>query len=191
MRSDPNETGILEGLARNDRQTIEKIYSGHFGMIQSLIINNNGSADDARDIFQEAMIVLYEKARSEDFELHCQVKTYLYSVCRRLWLKKLSQAHRFVPEINGIAELVPVEEEIDANDQRNQEFTLMERALSRLGEPCRSLLEAYYLQKKSMSEIASGFGYTNPDNAKNQKYKCLVRLRKLFFTEYKTNNGNG
>ena len=160
-------------------------------MIQSLIINNNGSADDARDIFQEAMIVLYEKSRSEDFELHCQVKTYLYSVCRRLWLKKLSQTHRFVPEINGIAELVPVEEEIDANDQRNQEFTLMEEALSRLGEPCKSLLEAYYLQKKSMSEIASGFGYTNPDNAKNQKYKCLVRLRKLFFTEYKTNNGDG
>lgn len=160
-------------------------------MIQSLIINNNGSADDARDIFQEAMIVLYQKSRSEDFELHCQVKTYLYSVCRRLWLKKLSQANRFVPEINGIAELVPVEEEIDANEHRNQEFILMERALSRLGEPCKSLLEAYYLQKKSMSEIASGFGYTNPDNAKNQKYKCLVRLRKLFFTEYKTNNGDG
>ncbi len=145
-------------------------------MIQSLIINNNGSADDARDIFQEAMIVLYEKSRSEDFELHCQVKTYLYSVCRRLWLKKLSQTHRFMPEINGIAELVPVEEEIDANDQRNQEFNLMEKALSRLGEPCKSLLEAYYLQKKNMSEIASGFGYTNPDNAKNQKYKCLMRL---------------
>ncbi len=160
-------------------------------MIQSLIINNNGSADDARDIFQEAMIVLYQKSRSEDFELHCQVKTYLYSVCRRLWLKKLSQANRFVPEINGIAELVPVEEEIDANEHRNQEFILMEKALSRLGEPCKSLLEAYYLQKKSMSEIASGFGYTNPDNAKNQKYKCLVRLRKLFFTEYKTNNGDG
>ena len=49
-------------------------------MVQSLIINNNGSSDDARDIFQEAVIVLYEKARTGTFELNCQLKTYLYSV---------------------------------------------------------------------------------------------------------------
>jgi RNA polymerase sigma factor (sigma-70 family) len=191
VRSDPNEAGLLEGLAGNDRETIEKIYSRHFGMVQSLVINNNGSGDDARDIFQEAMIVLYEKSRSPEFQLSCQLKTYLYSVCRRLWLKKLSKANRYVPEINGMADLVPVEEELDAHEKRNFEFNLMEAALSRLGEPCKSLLEAYYLQKKSMSDIAAGFGYTNPDNAKNQKYKCLIRLRKLFFSEYKISNGDG
>ena len=59
-------------------------------MVQSLIINNNGTADDAKDIFQEAMIVLYEKARSGTFELSCQIKTYVYSVSRRLWLKKIT-----------------------------------------------------------------------------------------------------
>jgi hypothetical protein len=58
--------------------------------------------------------------------------------------------------------------------------------MSSLGEPCKSLLEAYYLQKKSMLEIAGDFGYTNADNAKNQKYKCLMRLKKLFFEQYKT-----
>lgn len=186
MKSDPNEKGLLEGLAMNDRQAVETLYSRHFGMIQSLIINNNGSSDDARDIFQEAMIVLYEKSKLPDFELHCQIKTYLYSVCRRLWLKRLNQSNRFIPEINGMEDLVPVEEDIEGNEQRNNEFLVMEKALSGLGEPCKSLLEAFYLQKKNMSEIAGSFGYTNPENAKNQKYKCLMRLRKLFFTEYKT-----
>ena len=65
---------------------------------------------------------------------------------------------------------------------------MMEHAMTNIGEPCKSLLEAYYIHKQNMQEIAEAFGYTNSDNAKNQKYKCLIRLRKLFFAQYK--NGN-
>jgi len=54
-------------------------------------------------------------------------------------------------------------------------------ALDQVGEPCRTLLKDFYHNNKSMQEIATEFGYTNPDNAKTQKYKCLVRLRKLFY----------
>jgi DNA-directed RNA polymerase specialized sigma24 family protein len=60
----------------------------------------------------------------------------------------------------------------------------MDRALNSLGEPCKSLLEGYYLKKMNMAELAEGFGYTNADNAKTQKYKCLMRLKKLFFSQY-------
>jgi len=187
VKPEQNESALLEGLANNNRQAIETIYSRHYGMVQSMIINNNGSSEEARDIFQEAMIVLYEKAKSGTFELHSQLKTYIYAVCRRLWLKRLNQLKRFIPETNGMEETIPVEEDIETHDQRNQEFHLMDKALSSLGEPCKSLLEAFYLQKKNMNDIAGNFGYTNADNAKNQKYKCLMRLRKLFFTEYKIN----
>ena len=76
---------------------------------------------------------------------------------------------------------------MEEHERRNTEFLMMERAMGGLGEPCKSLLEAFYIQRKNMSEIAGSFGYTNPDNAKNQKYKCLIRLRKLFFSEYKIN----
>lgn len=187
VKTDPGDIALLEGLAQNKRQAVETIYAQHFNMVQSMIINNNGSADDARDIFQEAMIVLYEKSRSGSFELNCLLKTYVYSVCRRLWLKRLHQLQKFIPEVNGLEETVPVEEEIENHEQRNSEFVMMEKALLSLGEPCKSLIEAFYLQKKNMSEIAGNFGYTNSDNAKNQKYKCLMRLKKLFFAEYKNN----
>lgn len=185
MSAEQDEKSLLDGLAKNDRRAVEAIYAGHYNMIQSMIINNNGSADDARDIFQEAMIVLYEKVRSGSFELHCQLKTYIYSVARRLWLKRLKQVQRINPEINGLEETVSVEEDLESHELRNQEFQGIEKALSNLGEPCKSLLEAFYLQKKNMNEIADAFGYTNADNAKNQKYKCLIRLRKLFFANYK------
>lgn len=185
VKSFPNEIALLNGLAKNDRQAIETIYKQHFGMVQSLIINNNGTADDARDIFQEAMIVLYEKSKSGSFELTSQLKTYLYSICRRLWLKRLQQQQKFVPDLNGVEETVPVEDDLELHEQRSGELMMMEKAMLSLGEPCKSLLEAYYLQKKNMTEIAGNFGYTNADNAKNQKYKCLMRLKKLFFAEYK------
>lgn len=180
-----NEKAQLEGLAKNDQEIVEALYAAHYNMVQSLIINNNGSYDDARDIFQETMIVLYEKSKSGDFELNCQLKTYIYSVARRLWLKKLSRSQRFVQDIGNVAETVPVEEDLEIHEQQNNDFTMMEHAMSGLGEPCKSLLEAYYLQKRNMADIAARFGYTNADNAKNQKYKCLSRLRKLFFAEYK------
>jgi RNA polymerase sigma factor (sigma-70 family) len=182
------EIALLKGLAQNDRKSVETIYKQYYNMVQSLIINNNGTSDDARDIFQETVIVLYEKAKSPSFELNCQLKTYVYSVSRRLWLKRLQQQQKYIPNVNGLEDTVPVEEEIEAHSQRNGEFHLMEKAMLLLGEPCRSLLEAFYLQKRSMTDIATTFGYTNADNAKNQKYKCLMRLKKLFFSEYKNNN---
>ncbi|HVV06199.1 MAG TPA: sigma-70 family RNA polymerase sigma factor [Puia sp.] len=184
VRTVTNEQQLLQGLAQNDRLAIETIYKQHYNMVQSLILNNNGSPDDARDIFQEAMIVLYEKVKTGSFELNCLIKTYLYSVCRRLWLKRLSQLQRISPEVEKLEETVPVEEDLELHEQKNMDFQVMERSMKHLGEPCKSLLEAYYLQKKNMVEIAANFGYTNADNAKNQKYKCLMRLKKLF-KEYK------
>jgi RNA polymerase sigma factor (sigma-70 family) len=190
VKSQSDEKALLEGLAASDKRAVEAIYKENFNMVQALIINNNGSADDAKDIFQEAMIVLYERAKSGTFELNCQIKTFVYSVSRRLWLKRLQQQNRFSSAGDNMEAVVPVEEELDEHERRNDEFEMMEKAISHLGEPCKSLIEAYYLRKQNMQEIAANFGYTNADNAKNQKYKCLMRLKKIFFTHYKNGNGD-
>lgn len=184
MKSDFNEQTLLKGLVNNDSKSIDIIYKENFNLILSLIQNNNGSYDDARDIFQEAMITLYEKARSDNFVLTCQIKTYVYSVCRRLWLKRLQQSGRYGGSVESLEEVVSVEEDLEYHEKRNLEFAIMERAMTSLGEPCKSLLESFYIQKKDMGSIAASFGYTNADNAKNQKYKCLMRLKKLFFAQY-------
>ena len=80
---------------------------------------------------------------------------------------------------------VPVDEDVEEYEKRDHEFAMMEKAIGSLGEPCKSLIEAFYIQKRNMQDIATQFGYTNADNAKNQKYKCLMRLKKLFFAQYK------
>ncbi|NCI50726.1 sigma-70 family RNA polymerase sigma factor [Sediminibacterium roseum] len=184
MKADTTEQALLKGLALNDSKAIETLYKENFAMVQAFILNNNGSYDDARDIFQEAMIALYEKAQSDSFVLTSQIKTYVYSICRRLWLKRLQQMGRYMGKMENIEETVAVEEDIEMHEKRNAEFAIMDRAMNSLGEPCKSLLEGYYIKKMGMQELAVEFGYTNADNAKNQKYKCLMRLKKLFFSQY-------
>ncbi|MBA4196518.1 MAG: RNA polymerase subunit sigma-70 [Chitinophaga sp.] len=184
MKSELNEQALLKGLAENDSKAIETIYKENFNTIQAFILNNNGSYDDARDIFQEAMIALYEKVQSNSFVLTSKINTYVYSICRRLWLKRLQQMGRYSGKIENLEETISVDEDMEIHEKRNAEFAIMDRALNSLGEPCKSLLEGYYIKKMDMQELSKAFGYTNADNAKNQKYKCLMRLKKLFFTQY-------
>jgi RNA polymerase sigma factor (sigma-70 family) len=184
LKVEINEKLLLQGLARNDKKAVETIYKENYNLVQALVVNNNGTVDDAKDVFQEAMIVLFEKVQTGSFELNCQIGTFVYSVSRRIWLKRLMQQNR-LSIADGHEDLVAVDDEMEEHERRNTEFTMMERAMSGLGEPCKSLLDAFYMQKRSMQEIASSFGYTNAENAKNQKYKCLMRLKKLFFSQYK------
>ena len=184
MKAEQDQIALLQGLARQDKKAIEAIYKENFNLIQALVLNNNGSTEDAKDIFQEAMIVLYQKVQSGSFELNCQLKTFVYSICRLLWLKRLMYQNRYSLYENH-NDFVLVDDDVEDHEQKNAAFGMMEKAMNNLGEPCKSLLEAFYLQKKGMQEIAASFGYTNADNAKTQKYKCLMRLKKLFFTQYK------
>ena len=187
MAISEQELAVFRAIGKNEKRAIESVYSENYGLIQHFVIANNGSEDDARDVFQEAMIVLYEKSRSPEFELTCQIRTYLYSVCRRLWLKKLQQARRMETPVEGLEKLVSVEEDLEEHDKLKAQYLTMRTAMGKIGEPCKSLIEAFYVHRKNMHEIASFFGYTNADNAKNQKYKCLMRLKKLFFAQYKNN----
>ena len=184
MKAERNEQALLKGLAQNDSKAVETLYKSHFTMIQHFVENNNGSFDDARDVFQEAMIALYEKVQLDSFVLTCQIKTYLFSICKHLWLKRLQQMGKYSSPLSENEESISIEMDMGQIEKKDAAFAIMDRALNSLGEPCKSLLEGYYLNKKGMQELASQFGYTNADNAKNQKYKCLMRLKKLFFAQY-------
>ncbi|SFV27700.1 RNA polymerase sigma factor [Thermoflavifilum thermophilum] len=180
------DAALLDRLLCHDREALQQIYESCFPMIKALVKKNNGLEEDAEDIFQETLIILLERAQSPDFTLTCRLKTYIYAVSKHLWLKRLESTQRQLPLADGLADWIPVTDDIAQHEERDQAFRNMEAALNQLGEPCRSLLEHYYIMNKSMAEIAEIFGYTNADNAKTQKYKCLMRLKKIFFA-YQTN----
>jgi RNA polymerase sigma factor (sigma-70 family) len=184
------DSELLAGLADGSDDALTQLYRRYFPMVLHFVTTNSGNEDDAKDIYQEALVVLYEKVKSGSLELHCQLKTYLYSVGRRLWLKQLAQRSRFmVRDVETPAEqeeaIRQINDDVIDHEERDRQFELMADSLDRLGEPCRTLLDDFYIQHLSMQEITEKFGYTNADNAKTQKYKCLMRLKRLFFSEYK------
>jgi len=179
----PTDSEVILGILNNSESVVKRLYIAYFPMVLQLIINNNGDGDDAKDIYQEAIIILYNKVKTGDFELSSKLKTYIYSVCRRLWLKRLSQMNRYGGDIKDFEEYLSVDDESEKNNERDLQFNKMGEALKLLGEPCKTILEDFYINNRSMKEICEDFGYTNADNAKTQKYKCLQRLKKLFFQQ--------
>jgi len=177
---------LIIALRSGDEQALRQVYRAHYTMVVNMVTNNAGSLQEAKDVYQETIIVFYENIRREGFELNCRLKTYLYSVARRIWLKQLERKKKFNGRIEDSDEFVELG--MEEESRREEQFAAMHVALESLGEPCRSILKDFYLNKQSMDEITLKFGYTNTDNTKNQKYKCLKRLKKLFFDALPASN---
>ncbi|HLT74269.1 MAG TPA: sigma-70 family RNA polymerase sigma factor [Ohtaekwangia sp.] len=175
---------ILNEIRKKNEVALRELYKTHYPMVYNLICTNSGTEQEAKDIYQEAVLAFYERARQPDFVLTCKIKTYLYAVSRRLWLKRLWEKKRFDVSIVDSDGFPGIEEEMTDFEEREKTFEIMNKSLDMLGEPCRSILEDFYLRDMNMEEIREKFGYTNADNAKNQKYKCLQRLKKIFFSNY-------
>lgn len=176
-----DENVLLSQIRKGDSTAFKLIYKKMYPVIANYIRLNGGSDEEARDVFQDALVVLYRKLQEEGFELTCKIQTFLYSVSRNLWLNEIRSKAWFSPE----SEIRDEKEDITETDAEEQDIRTrivnLNTSIDKLGEPCASLLKMFYVQNLSMTEIASRMNYTNSDNAKNQKYKCLMRLKKIFF----------
>jgi RNA polymerase sigma factor (sigma-70 family) len=181
-----SDNDLIHKIRQNDEQALRLAYQVNYNPIAHFILNNNGTEAEAKDIYQEAFMVFYEKLKDLSFQLNCQIKTFLYSISRRLWLKRLAEKKHFLGKINDFEEFLVLDNENSESDETEKQLASMQNSITELGEPCQTLLLDYYYRQMTMQEIAEKFGYTNADNAKNQKYKCLQRLKKLFFKAYQT-----
>ncbi len=180
-----NEDALISSLALGESKALSFIYKTAYPSVEKMVFRMNGSTDDAYDVFQDSVTILYEKAKAQDLHLTCKVSTYLIAVAKHLWLKKLSKKKKQQVSVlyDDMDDRISVTEDIDHFLEFEGKATKLKTCLDQMGEPCKGILNAFYLENKSMTEIASHFGYTNAENAKTQKYKCLNRIRKLFFSE--------
>lgn len=169
---------ILQALRQKPNATFKLLYAEYFAMVKYFVEHNSGNKTDASDVFQDALIVLYEKSLEPNFKLTSTVKTYLYSVARNIWLKKLRNQKKQT-KITDFEDFITVAEE-DNNEIADNQATvnLVMQTLNQLGEKCRKLLSGFYFHKKTMNQLATELNYTNASNAKTQKYKCLQQLKK-------------
>lgn len=176
MAASSKDLHIIDELKAGRSSAYETLYKEYFGMVRHFVQHNSGDETEAGDVFQDAIIVLFEKVQQADFTLTATLKTYLYSVSRNIWLKRLREKKptTVLREFES-----PVEVELEEKELTERQLTIVEQCMEKLGDPCKTLLHKFYFLKESMQEIAAALNYTNAQNAKNQKYKCLQRLRKL------------
>jgi RNA polymerase sigma factor (sigma-70 family) len=164
-----SEKEIIHAFKNNDRLFIRNLYAIHLPVISRYVSHNNGEADDAKDLIQQAMLIVFQKVRSNEFELTCSFKTYLYSICKNLWLKELRKKKvenktSFDPEDMEEGEVfVEVENEYDYSIQ----YFLYRWHFHNLSSICRDLLKMT-LAKVSYDEIAEKLNFMDGDIARKK-----------------------
>lgn len=176
---------FLHAVNQDDDLKIGYKYKMVYPSVRKFILSNNGNEHDAKDIYQESFIVALKQIRNSKYLQKSSVGTYLYSISRRLWLKELKRRGINQLRINESQEFLVLESDTTDAEGTEKRFAAMSSSLSELGEPCQTIIKDFYLHKVGMEEIKEKMGYTNTSNAKNQKYKCLQRLKKIFFNQYK------
>lgn len=154
------------------------VYRSYFPSIKRFILNNNGTENDAKDIFQDAIIIFYKQIKKKNFELTCSSHTYLYSVSRNLWLKKLAKADREISLMDS-HEYIPIDQGQLELLYKKEETNILMALIERLGEECRKILVAAFFHKEKMKQIANLLGLSSEQVARNKKYKCMKALKDL------------
>jgi RNA polymerase sigma factor (sigma-70 family) len=197
-------------LELSDQEVIEKIKDNNdaLGIVFTRCKSNSlgfmrqktgGKISDYEldDVFQDAILSLYEKIVKGDFVLTCKLQTYMNSVCRNQLLTKIKKSKLTTvfeentdhdDEVgNLIAYDVSITETLDEiEDIKEAQFTALESALEIMktaGGRCYELLTFFWYQRKSMNELTQVFGYSDADNTKNQKARCQKRLKDIVFNE--------
>lgn len=172
---------IIHQLKEGNESSLKHLYQ-HLDMVKSWVLKNNGNDEDALDIFQEAMIVFYKNLMNGTYQQKSKISTYLFSICKRQWLNQLNRRLKYEQPNSNYEQL----DSASAVDSFEIEITnagptlkrYINKALENLGEPCKSLIEASVYLKLKMQVIAEKFKYADAHSARQQKLRCLKRLRK-------------
>lgn len=167
----------VQALKVNLAGAYKGLYREYFGMVKHFVVKNSGSEEDAKDVFQETMVGLFEWVNQPNFKLKAALSTLIYSIARNIWLKQL-RAKKSTARVRDFEQYTQIEQE-GFSEKEEEQMGRLEKALDKLGEPCRGILHRFYYLRQSMKDIALAYDYGNPEHAKAQKYKCVQRLKVL------------
>lgn len=171
------DSRYIQALLDNDNQGISGIYARFSARIERFVCANSGSSDDARDVFQEALLAIAQQARRPGFALTCPFEAYLYLVCRGKWFNELKRRKRSAVTIsdterfNDTEQAEALADTVLVEDARNKLFRLF---FDKLSERCRNLLKLSWTNL-SMQEVSDNLGVTY-GYARKRKSECIAQL---------------
>lgn len=172
---------LIEQLHAENEYAFRLLYKFYFSSIKSHILRNTGNAQDAEDIFQEAVVVLLQQIRKPDFSLNVSLKTYLFAIAKNLWLKQLRQK-KYRESIGSSLAIEAESFTVEIVSEPTREEKLM-RWLLKISDNCQYMLRSLYFYQLSMESLMQTMGWKNRHTADNLKYKCLQQIRRAQTTD--------
>ncbi|MBI1227535.1 MAG: sigma-70 family RNA polymerase sigma factor [Bacteroidetes bacterium] len=175
------DNAYLTELRKGSPQAFEELYNRYFRMVEDLVFKYNGSTEDARDVFQEALFVFIKKLRDPEFVLTSKASTFIYAVARNIYLKKAGKPTVEISMDNEHFNFLGKAEDANAAlaaVEKDAMLNLMNDKLGQLEADCRSVITYSFYQSLSHAQIAELTGYTEAF-VKVKKFRCLEYLRKL------------
>ncbi len=176
---------FLRGIAENDYTVLELIYKKSLPEVTKYVKKNSGTFEDAKDVFQEGILVVYNKVKEDKLRLTTSFHYYLYSVCKKIWLKKLKKRKGKEVSFESDEEYSYIET-FDEDFIKTRKWILFNKKFNSLSEECRKVLKMMF-NGRSSKEIAREMGYTE-EYAKRKKYKCKLALTTLIKKSSEYNN---
>lgn len=171
---------IIEQFIRNDEKVLEETYKHNFKLVRNYVMKNNGTEADAKDIFQEAMLVAWLNLKEGKFVVKNEfsLSAYIYKISKYKWLDKLKSKSVKVTQRIGDADYE--DEEADMTDfvKAEEKMKYLVSLYNRLDEKCKTVLDQFYYQKKNLEEIADDLSY-DLGSIRTIKYRCMQKLRKM------------
>jgi DNA-directed RNA polymerase specialized sigma24 family protein len=158
----------------NETAIFKQLYRQCFPKVAYMVKALGGNQLEAEDIFQESLVILYEKVMQEDLQLRTNPQAYLLGIAKHLWVRtQKANAHLITFSQLERQMVLPASfHEAPAPSKLN-----VFRLLSVAGKKCMDLLQAFYYQHLSANQLASDFGFSSARSATAQKYKCLEKIR--------------
>ncbi|MEN8201612.1 MAG: sigma-70 family RNA polymerase sigma factor [Bacteroidota bacterium] len=173
----PSEESIIKGIRNHNSGILQYVYDTQFPIIEAYIIHNQGTRDQAKDVFQEAMIVVYKRVKSGELELTCKFGTYLYAICKNIWIqerkKYLLRAEKLRHQPLMVNDPGPADDPL----LQNHLSELFNKHFGELSEDCQKILSMFF-NNFSVEDIRSAMNYKDVHHAADRKYRCKKSLIK-------------
>jgi RNA polymerase sigma factor (sigma-70 family) len=168
---------ILNGIRKRNDKILHHVYHENYPAVKSYVNENSGNSQDAKDIFQEGLVIIYRKVSSGELSLDCNFKTYIFSVCRLLWLKELDKRKSERMDQKDLKDYLDLQSDLNFNDIEQEKYSLYQKHLNHLDADCQKVLTLYY-DGVSIRDITRIMGYSSESYTKKKKFKCKEKLIK-------------
>jgi len=170
---------ILDGIRQHSTPVLKAVFEECLPVVKRFVIKNSGTAEDAEDVFMDALEVVYQKVKKGELNLTCAFCSYLFAICKNLWLKKLHKRKLENRVILNEWEESILGEEPTVEMEEMERMVFFRERICLLEKDCQRVLYLSLVEDLSMENIAKEMGYSSAGYARKKKSICKKKLKEL------------